>query len=107
MELGMLVWATISAWVLEKLKTQPWAPFIQEYAPLLNRVTAVIVAVASAVGITFAWDPAAHTLTIGGLDLVSITSLGWTALEQFVLQELVYRGWIVKTQPSGIFREAA
>ena len=107
MELGMVVWAAISAWVLEWLKDKPWAPFIVEYGPYLNRATALVIAVGSAIGITFAFDATAHTLTIGGLDLVSISTLAWKAVEQFVLQQLVYHGWIVKTSNSGILRSAA
>ncbi len=82
--------------MLEWLKTKPWAPFIEPYAPTLNRITAVVVAFANGLGVTFAYDKVAHTATIGNLDPVAIAQAAVSAVIAFIVQEVVYRKVIAK-----------
>lgn len=86
-----LVLSALTPFVLEWLKDKPWAPFVQRYRADLNRVTAAIVAAGNAVGVAFAYDAATGTLTITGLDLTQILTIGVTALLAFITQEIVYR----------------
>lgn len=82
--------------LMEWLKKEPWFPLLQLHAKTLNRVIAVLVAIGQTIGISFAFDATAGTLTIGGLVLSDIARIGVTALLAFITQELAYRGLVRK-----------
>lgn len=66
----MLLISALTPWLLERLKTAAWFPFMShvgKYAPILNRLTPMVVAAVMAAGITFQFDDAAGVLTIKGL----------------------------------------
>ena len=92
---GLLV-SAIAPKLLELLKPARWAPFIKPYAPRLNRLTAVVVATLTTLGVTVDFDVAAGVLTIGGLHSDSLLRFGLTWLLNFALQETVYRRYVNK-----------
>lgn len=78
-------------YVLQWLKAQPWAPFIQPYAPTLNRITAVAASLVTALGVTWTYDAATGQLVVSGLVLADVVRLGLSIVGNFVVQEVVYR----------------
>ncbi len=80
--------------ILEWLKGKKWAPFISHYAPMLNKVTALVVSLVTAAGISYQWDAHNHTLMLGNLALGSIAAGLWIAVKQWVFQEMIYRGMV-------------
>lgn len=86
-----LFFSLLTPVVLEYLKSQPWAPFIEAHRPKLNAVVAAIVAVGQTIGVSFAFDATAGTLVIGGLVLSDIARIGATAALAWIVQELTYR----------------
>lgn len=88
--IGLVVSALVPK-LLELLKPKRWAPFVRDYAPTLNRITAVLVALVTAIGVTVDFDVTAGVLTIGGLlpDQIIRTGLTWAL--NFAIQEAVYR----------------
>jgi hypothetical protein len=91
-----LLLSLVSPVVLEWMKKSPWLPFITANTKTLNRLVAVAIAVGQTIGISFAFDATAGTLTIAGLVLSDMARIGWTALLAFVTQELAYRGLVRK-----------
>lgn len=82
--------------VLERLKASqhPLAAFITPYTPVLNRVTAVVVSVLMALGVTCSYDAYTGTLMVTGLKLADVVQLALTALGNFFVQQMVYRARI-------------
>ncbi len=60
-----LVVSALMPRLLEALKTRAWFPLMHRSAPLLNRVTPVLVALGTASGITWSFD--GGVLTVSGL----------------------------------------
>jgi hypothetical protein len=90
--------------LLELLKSQRWAPFINHYSPWVNRTTAVAIAFVTAVGVTVDFDSTAGVLTVGGLLPDQILRIGLTWLLNFAVQEGIYRRFI--NTPSSTPRDA-
>ena len=86
-----LLISLVTPLIMEYLKTKPWAPFLQQHAPTMNRVVAVLVSIGNTVGVSAAYDAVTGTLTITGLILDDIARIGVTALLAFLTQEVVYR----------------
>lgn len=86
--------------ILELLKNQRWAFFMQPYGPIINRVTAAVAALLTALGVTVHFDAAAGVLTIGGLfaDQLLRTAITWAV--NFAAQEVVYRKFINDSSPA-------
>lgn len=89
-----LVVSAVVPKLLELLKSKRWAPFIQPYAPVLNTVTAGVVALVTALGVTVDFDAAAGVLTVSGLLPDQLLMTGVTWLVNWAVQEIVYRGFI-------------
>lgn len=102
MPLDVLISLAISGvvpYVLERLKARPWVPFVQPYAPHLNRVTAILVSIATAVGVTVDFDATLGVLTVTGLLPEQLLRSGLQALANFMLQEGIYRTRIDPGEP--------
>lgn len=82
------------SWILERVKQGEAISWVRADTQKLNRWIAIIVALASSVGVGFSYH--AGTLTITGLTLTSILTYAWHWLEQFVVQEASYQ-LVVKT----------
>ena len=63
----MLVISAVTPWLLEKLKWARWFPLMSPYAPILNRVTPLMLAAIVAAGVTISFDQTAGVLMIRGL----------------------------------------
>jgi hypothetical protein len=99
---ALLISLTVSALVphaLEFLKAAPWFPFVQPHARRLNRIMAVLVAIATSIGVSWSFNQEAGTLTITGLRLTEILPLAAQAVANFVTQEVVYRTAIRAPKP--------
>ena len=92
--------AAVAVWLVQKLKAIPWLHWIEEGKPLANRIAGIVVATASAVGISIHYSGAAHTLTIGGLTLAGIIAAGWAWIKQFAAQEMIYQ--VTSNQPRAL-----
>ncbi len=62
----------------------------------LNRIVSVVCAAASAQGIGVTWDTEKHALTLTGLTLAAVLGFLWHWIQQFGLQEWIYRSAIYK-----------
>jgi hypothetical protein len=88
--------ATVGAFAvaaLEYLKSTGWFPFLTAQSAKARKIVFGAVASAGSVlGITFAWNPAAHVFTVGNLSWAALGAglLAWG--KQYLLQEAVYRG---------------
>lgn len=85
-----IVIGLLTPFVLEWLKREPWVPILQLHGGWINAVLAAAVAVGQVVGVSFAFDEAAHTLTVSGLDWLSVATLGATFGLTWLGQQLVY-----------------
>jgi hypothetical protein len=82
------------------LKSSSVFPWITAERKTLLRVIAGVLAGVKAIGITYTWNPDAHTLVIGGLTLATILGGTWHWLQSFVTQELIYQT-TKSRQPAG------
>jgi hypothetical protein len=77
---------------LQFLKTQKWLPFINQNSGKINHAILLITSAAGAVGVNFAWNASAHSLTITGLTFWGIAAALWIWAKQWSVQFLVHRG---------------
>lgn len=88
--LSLLI-AALMPYLLEWLKPKTWFPFIEPAMPQLNRATAIIAAVATALGVGMDFDATAGVLTITGLKAADLARLAATAIANLAVQQAVYR----------------
>ena len=82
---------------LEYLKDKSWAPFVKNNAATLNKISAAVVALISALGVTYVWDASARTFTVSGVpSLAAAITVLWTWGKQYAVQEMIYRKVIMK-----------
>lgn len=83
--------AAVATWAINWLKTAGWAKFITpESSTKVQRAVSALIALATAAGISFAWDSTAGVLTISGLHAANAAHLVWDAFQQYVLQHTLY-----------------
>lgn len=90
--------AAILVWVLQRLKSATWFPWLQNEGQVVaKRIISIAAAIGSHTGISWVWAPAAAaaagshtlTLTIPALAVIAVTVWHW--LSQYILQELIYQ----------------
>ena len=81
--------------LLEAVKRSQRFPAIDEYTDTINRTVAVIFAVASSAGISYAYDGAVGQFVLLGVSPLGIAKFLMGVAGQFGLQEMAYR-YIVK-----------
>jgi len=89
--------AYIIAAMLQWLKTKAWFPFVQENMATLNRSFAAIIAFIASIGIHYTFDAELGVLTITGLTTATILHGSWAAIQQFAMQQFMYKG-VIKPQ---------
>lgn len=91
----------LAAFILQWLKRQSWFPFLNTWSAKWWKVTvSALVAAASAVGITYSYDPTIGRLVVDGLTWASV----WNGLlafgVSFLSQHLAYEGVARKVLPT-------
>lgn len=80
----------VSSWLLQVLKKASWFPILQEDSEKFIKVLWSIITSACAItGLSYTYDPTAHTLLITNFSFALVLHAGWSWLTQFVMQE----GW--------------
>lgn len=74
---------------IEWLKHSRYFPWITKEKILLIRAISAVAAAAAAVGITYTWNAADHSLTIAGLTLGGMATFFWAWAKQMTMNELV------------------
>jgi hypothetical protein len=91
--------AGLNAWLIQRLKNWPQLTWVSENSTKINRLISVGLALATTVGIHWAWK---GSISAGGIFTLNlppnfpqvIMSLLWRTGGSFVMQELVYQGVI-------------
>lgn len=60
----MFIASNLTPWLLEQLKSVGWFPFMAHVAPVLNRLTPLVVAILMASGVSYTFEPSSGTLTV-------------------------------------------
>lgn len=83
--------AAASVAAINWLKSSPYFPWITQEKANLLRILAVISSGIGTLGISYTWDPAAHSLTLTGLSLAGMFTgfIAWS--KSFFLQEVTYQ----------------
>lgn len=84
---------------INRLKAASWFPWLTAEKVKLARAMSAIVAAAAAVGISYTWNPTAHSLTIDGLTLAAIWGAAWAWVKQMTLNELIFQTTKAKSDP--------
>lgn len=82
--------------LLQWLKNKPWFPFTNINTAALNRATAMALAFITAVGLHYTFDAEGGVLTITGLTVANIAHTAWASVQQYALQQGVYKGLVKK-----------
>lgn len=85
-----LVVSYVLVWFGEVLKRMKAMPWLQEGAPIANRVMASLFAAAQTVGIGATFDTASGTLAVTGLSLALIVPLAVEFGRAYVTQKLLW-----------------
>lgn len=95
--------SAVIVFALQCLKNSKLAPFITAESDKLNRLLALALSGAAAIGIHFTYDAslAGGTITIIGIGWASVTHGGWDWLQSFAVQEWLYRS-SVKSLPAKV-----
>lgn len=98
--------SAVVVWLMQKLKSASWFPFLQHGRATVSRLFSIGVAFFVAIGIGYTWNTNSsgiHTLTLTIPGLWGLAVGVWHWLNQFVLQETVYQATVnkisVTTQP--------
>lgn len=75
-----------AAYLIKFLQHSKYFPWITAEAAKVNTIVQAAISFLVTIGITFKWDPQAHTLMIGGLSLALILHGLWTWFTQFAVQ---------------------
>jgi hypothetical protein len=90
--------AGLSAWLIQRLKASRQIPFINEHSDWINRVLSLGFALATTLGMHFAWhSDVSHgggVLLIGLPPMSEFLSGVWRTAGSFVMQQVAYRGFI-------------
>lgn len=95
--------ALLATLAIQFLKNSQWASWFTRETKRANLVLSVVVAVATSLGIHFAWDAAKDTLVITGL-MGGLTHGAWEALLQWAAQHATYKAFVVPAETLGEIR---
>lgn len=80
----------VFSWLLQVLKGASWFPILtQDSEKFVKVLFGMITSACAITGLTYVFDPAAHTLVISNFSLALVGHAAWQWLTQFVFQE----GW--------------
>ena len=88
----------IAVWLIQKLKTANWFPWLTQNSAMASRVVAYAIALLTAAGITWQWNAAQGQLIITGLMWQTVVQGIWTALAGLVTNEMTYALLQIKQQ---------
>lgn len=99
--LTQLTVSGIAVWLLEKLKATTWFPFLStETANWAKTAWALVIALATGLGIQITFDSTAGQLIVTGLTLSGIGGALWVTAQSFVAQQILYHGIVKPAAPS-------
>jgi len=91
----------VSSWVLQALKKASWFPVLNESSTtMLKYFWAAVTSLLAITGLSYVYDPAAHTLLIQNFSLTLVLNAAWHWLTQFVMQEGWYQAVFNKVEPT-------
>jgi hypothetical protein len=88
--------AAVVSFLIAFLKKQQWFPWLTAESEKANRLVAIALSGAAALGIHTTFNHATGTLVISGLTLATVTAGFWHWLSQFALTH----GWFKATSAS-------
>lgn len=72
------------------LKKAAWIPFINANSLWVNRLVALLAAIATSIGLHWTFDAQAGSLTITGLTAMGILGSGWEVAKSYAMQHILY-----------------
>ena len=98
--LSQITLGAIASWVLERLKSAKWFPLLTEESDKLVKVfAAALTSFLAITGLSYVYDPVAHTLLIQNFGLSAIGAAAWHWVTQFIMQEAWYQNIFNKVEP--------
>jgi hypothetical protein len=92
--------SAVVVYLMQKLKNAKWFPLIQEGKTILNRSISVGSAALIALGVNYTWNPQNRGLLIT-IPTLSVAAVGfWHWLNQYALNEMLYRATVSKAAPT-------
>jgi hypothetical protein len=98
---NQLTLGAIASWVLQALKNASWFPWLkQEGTDTANKIAALITSLLAVTGLTYVYDPTAHTLLIQNFSLALVANAVWHWLTQYVMQQGWYEAVFNRVKPT-------
>jgi hypothetical protein len=91
--------SAVVVYVLQKLKSASWFPWLQAGRAMLSRAVSIGAAAIAAIGINYTWSvnpDGTHNLVLMNLSLASIALGAWHWLNQYAMQETIYQATVNK-----------
>lgn len=88
--------SAVVVYVMQKLKSAKWFPFLQHGQAMVSRTVSIALAGITAIGISYSWNPATRGLLI---TIPTLTGLGlglWHWLSQYCTNEILYQATVNK-----------
>jgi hypothetical protein len=82
----------LASGLLRWVKKAPFLKMINDNSSTLNHLFLLVTSAVGALGVHSAWSASTHSLTITGLDPVSIGASLWLWAKQWSIQFLVHKG---------------
>lgn len=88
--------SAVVVYLMQKLKSATWFPWIQEGRVILNRTISIVAAAAVSIGVSYTWNPTSRGLLLT-IPTVSTAAIGfWHWLNQYAMNEMLYRATVNK-----------
>lgn len=91
---NQVIFNAIIVAALQWLKNSKWFPWLSKETGNINRIIAVILSGAAAIGVHTNFDHATGVLTITGLTFATISTGLYEWLRSFVIQQLVFKATV-------------
>lgn len=91
--------SAVVVYVLQKLKSASWFPWLVEGRALVTRAVSIGAAAITAIGINYTWSvnpDGTHNLVLMNLSLATIALGAWHWLNQYAMQETIYQATVNK-----------
>lgn len=88
--------SAIVVYIMQKLKSASWFPFLQHGQAAVSRIVSIALAGATAIGINYSWNPSTRGLLITIPTLAGLALGLWHWLSQYATNEILYQATVNK-----------
>ena len=88
--------SAIVVYIMQKLKSASWFPFLQHGQAMVSRIVSIALAGVTAIGINYSWNPQTRGLLITIPTLTGLVAGLWHWGSQYATNEILYQATVNK-----------